>query len=311
VRNLLLVSLLAASSAALAQADPPRGPEDLDLWVGKRVVVGRLPLCRPKTLDVDVAYMGKPASIVSLKGSQVADLPAATRRQMAPSVLAQIDDTRKGGILVFRFDDGVVLDSCVELGFAKLTSELELAPGEVWPDPPALPTAMANATSTATATTPAESQGGASAVATAPQQCPVAVIRLKSGNGGLRQAFVDALTTSEFQRQLDETTHDGVARHYLEVTLRNTSDKAIDAIEDVAIYTDKMGDETARDTLLSQNTRPIAPGKEERASVMDRESMVANGIGQVTLYVSRVRFSDGTFWRDDGSQSCAASSRAK
>jgi hypothetical protein len=119
------------------------------------------------------------------------------------------------------------------------------------------------------------------------------------------------LTTSELQRQLDETLHEGEAKHFLDMRLRNSSPKPIAAVESVAVYSDRMGDESTRITLLSQNTKPIRPGKEISGSYMDRNERTLNGQGQVSLYVQRVRFQDQTMWQDNGSHSCSLSSEVK
>lgn len=65
---------------------------------------------------------------------------------------------------------------------------------------------------------------------------------------------------ANFQRQLDETAHGGHGKHYLDMRMRNNSSKPVAGIESVVLYSNKMGDETLRDTLDSQNTKPIKPG---------------------------------------------------
>jgi hypothetical protein len=123
--------------------------------------------------------------------------------------------------------------------------------------------------------------------------------------------MADGMTNSEFQRQLDQTTHGGRSKHYLDMRMRNNGSKPVAAVESVVIYANKMGDETTRDTLVSQNTKPIKPGAELKSYAMDRSESAQNGVGEVTLYVSRVRFEDGNFWTDNGSHSCALTNKAK
>ena len=56
----------AVTSPAPADAAPtPRLPDDLNLLVGKNVIVGRLPLCVPNSYTANLAYAGKPATVVS------------------------------------------------------------------------------------------------------------------------------------------------------------------------------------------------------------------------------------------------------
>jgi len=154
-------------------------------------------------------------------------------------------------------------------------------------------------------------QNAIEANAPAAQECPVIVTKVTSGDGGFGHALAEGLTTSEFQRQLDTTTHGGHDKHYLDMRMRNNSSKSIAAIESVVVYANKMGDETTRDTLISQNTKPIKPGDEHKSYSMDRTERTQNGAGQVTLYISRVRFEDNTFWQDNGSHSCSLSNKAK
>jgi len=137
------------------------------------------------------------------------------------------------------------------------------------------------------------------------------VTKVTSGDGGFGHALAEGLTTSEFQRQLDQTAHGGHSKHYLDMRMRNNSSKPIAAIESVVVYANKMGDETMRDTLVSQNTKPIKPGEEHKSYAMDRAERTQNGTGDVILYISRVRFEDNTFWQDNGSHSCSLSNKVK
>src|SRR5579863_7650116 len=97
----------------------------------------------------------------------------------------------------------------------------------------------------------------------------------------------------------------------LDVAVRNSSDKPIVAFEFAAVYSDKMGDETTSATYISQNEHAIQPGDISKASAMDRNEWSQNGAGQVTLYISRVRFNDKTMWQDDRTHSCSRESSAK
>jgi hypothetical protein len=37
---------------------------------------------------------------------------------------------------------------------------------------------------------------------------------------------------------------------------------------------------------------------------MDRAERLQTGTGDVTVYISRIRFGDDTIWEDDGTHSC-------
>jgi hypothetical protein len=289
-------------------------PDNLNLLIGKKVVIGRIPLCVPKTFNTNLTYSGKTATVVSLKPGNMPRFSPSVLSRMAPDMRAKMEDMQKGGILLFQFEDGIQLDSCAAMGPKMLSDNLELAPGETIAPPAAQPATSAAAQANPAALVsgaPSASPAPASATPSTPQECPVVVTKVTSGDGGFGHALAEGMTTSEFQRQLDQTAHGGNSKHYLDMRMRNNSSKPIAAIESVVIYTNKMGDETTRDTLVSQNPKPIKPGEEHKSYSMDRSEKMQNGVGNVILFVSRVRFEDNTFWQDNGSHSCSLSSKVK
>lgn len=119
------------------------------------------------------------------------------------------------------------------------------------------------------------------------------------------------MTKSEFQRAMEKAGNGGADPHYLDVRMRNTSAKPVRAIEAFAVYSDAMGDEGPRSTILSQNDKPIKSGGEYFGYEYDTSTRQSNGIGDVTVYVNRVRYEDNTFWLDNGSHSCSLTTRIK
>jgi hypothetical protein len=99
--------------------------------------------------------------------------------------------------------------------------------------------------------------------------------------------------------------------HYLDVRMRNGSDKPVRAIEAFAVYANAMGDEGASTTLLTQNNKGIKAGGEYKCYAVDTWERSSNGVGDLTVYVSRVRYEDNTFWQDNGSHSCSLITRIK
>jgi hypothetical protein len=303
LRRVAIASIgVLSAQCAIAQASIP---PDLHQLIGKKVIVGRMPLCMPKTYATNLTYAGKPAEFVSISVTMVASVSDQALKNMAPAVRSMVEDQRKGGTVLFRFAEGTELDTCVDQGYTQLAAGIELAPGET------LPEVDVPATTVASSNSPTLPPGPLPNPATSAQECPVVIAQLSSDQGGMRDTLGEALTTSEFQRQLDETTHEGVATHYLDSRLRNVSQKPIAAIESVAIYMDRMGDQSATATLVTQNDKPIAPGKEFQSNYMDRAERTANGAGLVTLYVHRIRFQDQSLWQDNGSHSCSLSSKVK
>jgi hypothetical protein len=207
---------------------------------------------------------------------------------------AFVEDQQKAATLLLQFGDGTKLDSCAPLGPKTLASDLELVPGETLiPVSAPIPTSLVSST------------------AATSQECPVTVTKVSSTDGGFAHGLADAMTPSEFQRQLDETTHEGRQKHYLDTRMRNNSPKRIRAIESVAVYSNLMGEESVQDALVSQNTKPIKPGEECKSYFMDRSLQSADGRGEVAVYVQRIRFEDGTFWQDNGSHPCVLTSQIK
>jgi hypothetical protein len=270
--------------------------QDSAQLVGKQIIVHRLPLCEPGTFTVDRVHAGKQATVVSAKPTKYPPMSQAVLNRLTPEMRSMLEDQRKAATLVLQFEDGMKLDTCAPIGPKKLAENLELAPGQTLD-----PVAIGN---------PSSSLAVSSANAP-PQECPVAVTKVTSSDGGFGHGLADALTTSEFERQLDKTTHGGKEKHYLDMRMQNNSSKPIRAIESVVVYANVMGDESLRDTLLSQNKNPIKPGDEHKSYFMDRSLQSANGRGDVTVYVSRVRFEDNTFWQDNGSHSCSLTSKIK
>lgn len=264
----------------------PEIPNDLNLLTGKKVIVGRIPLCVPNTYSANLTYGGKLATVVSYVPNALLARNAANLYRYPADMRATIDDARRGGRLTFRFEDGTTLDTCGDLTLSQLAPNMQLAPGETIASP-------ATPSSTLAAAGP-----------TAPrQQCPLTVMSLSSGLS-FGHALVDALTTSEFERQIDSAQNGGAGKNYLDVRLRNDSQKAIRAFEYAAVYRNNMGDETASGTYVSQNTQPIKPDTLTRAYTMDRAARSQTGAGDVKVYVSRIRFDDDTMWEDNGSHSC-------
>jgi hypothetical protein len=214
---------------------------------------------------------------------------------MPPESRALIEDQRKAATLLFQFEDGTKLDTCAPIGPQRLADGLELLPGQNL-QPVAQPTTPAVPTST---------------VFTTPQDCPVTVTKVSSSDGGFGHGLFDAMTTSEFERQMDKTLNGVKSKHYLDMRMRSVSPKNIRAVESVVIYSNAMGDESSSDTLVTQNDKVIKAGQEYKSYFMDRSSQSANGRGDVTIYIQRIRFEDNSFWQDNGSHSCKLTSPIK
>jgi hypothetical protein len=308
-----LVSLFLVTRVAVGQEPPIR---DLNALSGKQVIVQRTVLCQPGTFTYSLAYAGKQATVVSLKPSNIRKLPPSTLNRLPPAARALMEDQQRAATILVRFEDGTELDSCAPIGPSRLADDFELAPGQTLEVASSLPSDPTPAPASAPATSPSlQSAATTPATTVAPsfsrQDCPVTVVKAISSNGGFGHAFADALTKSRFEQAVEKASNGGRDPHYLDVRMRNVTQKSIRAIEASVVYANLMGDQGAENTLLLQNDNPIRAGKEFRGYSVDTAERWANGKGDVTVYVNRVRFEDNTFWKDNGSRSCALTSAIK
>ena len=110
--------------------EPQKPIPDLNLLVGKQVMVQRTPLCQPGTYTAVLSYAGKQAEVVSIKPSKIAPISQGTMDRLPPQARAMIDDSRKAATILLRFEDGTQLDTCAPIGPSRLSGYLELAPGQ-------------------------------------------------------------------------------------------------------------------------------------------------------------------------------------
>jgi hypothetical protein len=252
MKNFKLTFLLVLPSISFGQDQPTI--QDPSQLVGKEVNVQRMPLCQPGTYTADLAHAGKRAIVVSVKPNTA--MPALSSRVMSrlpPETRAMLEDQQKAATLLFQFEDGTKLDSCAPVGPSKLADYLELVPGQTLTQVPQM--------------TPMQP---VSPAAVFPQECPVAVVKVTSSQGGFGHSLSDTLTTSEYERQTDKVIHEGQERHYLDMRMLNKSAKPIRAIESVVVYSNVMGAESTHEPLVSQNQKPIKPGQEYKSYFMDR-----------------------------------------
>src|ERR1039457_2843773 len=107
-----------------------KGIQDLNLFVGKQVIVQRQALCQPGTFTVVLSYAGKQANVVSIKPSKTAPISRAVMDRLPPQARAMIDDTQKAATILVQFEDGTQLDTCAPIGPSRLSDYFELAPGQ-------------------------------------------------------------------------------------------------------------------------------------------------------------------------------------
>ena len=290
-----LIILAAVAFLARAQVTAQdQSISSLDLLIGKKVIVQRMPLCQPGTFTVVMTYAGKQGVVDSMKPTRTPRISQQTLNRLPAETRAMLEDQYKGATILVKFDDGAVLDTCAPVTPRSLPNYFELIPGQILQQPTPDPARMVTGLSPQS-----------------PQECPVAVVKATSSDGGFRHALADGLTKSQFERAVEKANHAGHDAHYLDTRMKNNSRKSVKAIEAFVVYADKMGDPGARETILSQNDKDIPPGGEYKGYAVDTAERWANGRGEVTVFINRVRFEDDTMWQDNGSHSCALTSKIK
>jgi hypothetical protein len=305
MRNVPAVLIIFAVLTAMLVSGQDKAVQDLNALVGRQVIVQRMPLCEPGTYNHVLSYAGKQATVVSLKPFVMPRMPKINTTRLTPEVRAMMEDSQHMATILLKFEDGTQLDTCSAVLPSMLSNYLELVPGQK----------VELAVASATALTPPT---GANALVaapvvrpTSPQECPVTVTKATSSDGGFSHAFADALTKSQFERAYEKALNGGHEPHYLDVRMRNASQKQVRGIEAFVVYANIMGDQGETSTILSQNDKSIKPGGEYKGYSVDTYERWQNGKGDVTVYVNRIRFEDNTFWYDNGSHSCALTTQIK
>jgi hypothetical protein len=265
---------------AFGQAD--QQITDLKLLMGKSVVAQRIPLFQPGTFNnIPLSYAGQHAIVIGVKLAAGIPISKSLIARMKPDQRATLLDMQNRATITVQFEDGTKADTGGGILPSQLGNYFELAPGQ------ALETIKSTAVDKGTV-----ANAGV-------QTCPVRILKVSSSGGSFGLTLM---------RSLENKPMNG---HYLETQWLNESGKEIKAIESGTEYIDVMGDRSVGSLLVSQNSKPIKPGETHRGYSEDVIDRLVNGKGEVTVWVSRIRFIDDTFWSDNGSHSCFLTSKIK
>jgi hypothetical protein len=127
MKSPMIMLLIVLAGFAQEQQTPI---QDLNLLVGKQVLVQRIPLCQPGTYTAVLSYAGKQAKVVSMKPSAIAPISQRVMDRLPPQSRALIEDAQKAATILVQFEDGTQLDTCTPIGPTRLSMYFELAPGE-------------------------------------------------------------------------------------------------------------------------------------------------------------------------------------
>ena len=148
-----IVVLMVVVAAVGQEQQPPI--QDLNLLIGKEVIVQRVPLCPPGTYTHVLAYAGKQARVVSLKPLHLAALPQSAMNRLPPETRATLEDYRKSATILVQFEDQTQLDTCTAVPPSRLQDYFELVPGQILQsNSPAPPPASAPAAATVATSAP-------------------------------------------------------------------------------------------------------------------------------------------------------------
>jgi hypothetical protein len=320
--------------AAFGQQAPAPPVQDLNVLIGKQVIVQRTILCPPATLKWTLDYAGKTATVISLKpGPQT--FAVRHPEKLPPQIRALWEDQQRAAIILVQFEDGTRLDSCTAISPAKLSDHFELVQGhtlEVAKAPTPTPNAILTPTPVPTlALAPATSTLSVAAAAQQVSVSPTLDLNMLVGKRvivqqvGLCQPGTLAVSLDYAGKQATVVSLKPVDGLPMAKILVQFDDGAqLDScmpltVSSRSLYFELVPRPTTATSLPpgtltpSITAAPVSSTQECPVTVVKATS--TNGgfrhAFAVTVYVSRVRFEDNTFWKDNGSRSCALTSKIK
>ena len=289
-----LVGLLVVLKVGVCQDSPI---QDLNVLIGKRVIVQRTALCQPGTFTASLVYAGKQATVVSLKPSNVRPLPPDILNRLSPAARALMVDQQRAATILVRFEDGTQLDSCAPIGPSRLSDHFELAPGQTFDVATTLPVGPPLAVAPAANLQPAtKAPSNTATPSSSPRPCPVQIKKIDTANG--------------FKANLAGGLIYGAhgSPHYQVLTYMNASTKDVISVRFQVEFLNAMREVSEVVAFQPEKESKLKPGKTAslvRATYLTPEGAKAFG------WVEKILFADGTYWNDDGSHSCGVPNSEK
>jgi hypothetical protein len=287
----LPAAILLTCIAACGQAQTTT---DMKMLIGREAVVQRIPFYQPGTYQmIPNTYAGQTVTIIDVKPSAMfASIPRLTAGQMAslpPQSRENIENVRNAAILVVQFADGTKADTGpMPVMPSNLSSYLEVI------GHPAASSLAVVASVAATATNPSASLGQAQTATK--QDCPLKLTKIKYAGFGTGLAAAMLGMTNQY-----------VPTEAYEIHVTNQSDKETRVIEIITQFFNPMGDVAyTSDGDLVQTK--LKPGKSTITLGTTPLGILTSNAPSMRAWVTRIKFKDGSFWTDDGSQSCAIES---
>jgi hypothetical protein len=294
--------LLAVSVTALTQAQTRA--IDMRMLVGRKAIVQRMPFYQPGTFQqIPNTYAGQTVTIIEVKPSTMfAMMPTLTASQMAslpPQSQQAIENTKTASTIVVQFQDGTKADTgAMPVMASTLPTYLDLLPDQ---NPsPAVPTSTASAATPApippNSSCPATVTKAACGQAATKQDCPLKLTKIKYAGFGTGLAADMLGMTGQY-----------IPNSPYEIHVTNQSDKETRVIEITTQFFNPMGDVAYIDNGNIVQTK-LKPGQSRTTLGTTPLGMLQSDAPSMRAWVTRIKFKDGSFWTDDGSQSCAIES---
>ena len=251
--------------------------QDLGSLVGKHVVVQRTGLCQPGTFNAVLTYAGKTATVLAVTPKKMPQIPPSAMSRIPQGQMRELLEG-KGAIFLLKFEDGTELDSCAAITPSTMSDFVALVPGQTLESAPK-----------PTVPNPSPTQ---------PQECPVSITNLTSGN-----SFKASMLVS----MESQGNSPSIGKSFLTVKYQNNSNKEVTGIRFRVSYFNSVQEVQHVSDVITPTGAKLKP-KKSFSVVQPDWVYVGTEKMKLSGWVDKVVFVDGTSWTDNGSEGCAAAS---
>ena len=252
--------------------------QDVSSLVGKQVVVQRTGLCQPGTFNAVLSYAGKTATVLAVTPKNMPQIPQSAMNRIPQGQMRELLEG-KGAILLFKFEDGTELDSCAAITPSTMSDFLALVPGQT--------------------IEPAPRPITSNAPPTQPQDCPVSIANLTTGNS-FKASMLVSMESQGSSRS--------IGKSFLTVKYQNDSSKEVTGIRFRVSYFNSVQEVQHVSDVITPTGAKLKP-KKSFSVVQPDWVFVGTEKMQLAGWVDKVVFADGTSWIDDGTHACKATSK--
>lgn len=250
----------------------------LSSLVGKQVVVQRTGLCQPGTYNAVLTYVGKTATVLAVTPKKMPQIPQSAMNRVPQGQMRELLEG-KGAILLLNFEDGTELDSCAAITPSTMSDFVALVPGQTLE--------------------PAQRPTSSTAPPTQPQECPVSITNLSSGN-----SFKASMLVS----MESQGNSSSIGKSFLTVKYQNDSNKEVTGIRFRVSYFNSVQEVQHVSDVITPTGAKLKP-KKSFSVVQPDWVFVGTETMKLSGWVDKVVFADGTSWSDDGRHVCKATSK--